>query len=328
MLLKIYQMNVIVFDLVYLSIMAYKEFWFSIIFFILPLRRKSLEDDISLVRKILLLNHFYRSINKLRHYFSKIIGSSKGIGREIAVKQAGIVSKTICIDIHPASSEMTTKIIQQNGYYNVYYYQCDITDRDQVESTIEQIAKDHGEITMLYHCVSVPTPLLPENVKPTVKNTIDMSVTSYFYLLDSILPRMKSNMKGHIVFLTSTAGRNKFQHRHALTVSQFAVQGLFESIVDELRISRLSSKIKTTLVHIFPMIVNETHENDIQFRTPGFFGSIRAEIAAEKVLDSVMKNKSEISIPGYCLMASRLFKIVPKNIIFLLRDYLDTGIEF
>lgn len=223
---------------------------------------------------------------------------------------------------------MTTKLIQLNGYHNVYYYQCDITDRDQVESTITQIARDHGEITMLYHCISIPTPLLPGNAQPTVKNTIDLSVTSYFYLLDTILPRMKRNKKGHIVFLTSTAGRNRFQHRHALTVSQFAVQGLFESIVDELRISRLSNKIKTTLVHIFPLIVNETAQNDIQFRIPGFFGSIRADIAADKVLDGVRKNKSEISIPGYCLMASRLFKIVPKKIIFLLRDYLDTGIEF
>lgn len=306
--------------------MAYKEFWLSIIFFILPLRRKCLEDEISLVRTN--SNELFSITYITRKIFFKIIGSSKGIGREIAVKQAELVSKTICIDINPPEQEMTTKMIKQNGYHNVHYYQCDITDREQVENTIQKIELDHGEITMLYHCISIPTPLTPGNTPPTIKTTIDLSVTSYFYLLDSILPRMKKNKKGHIVFLTSTAARNRFQHRHALTVSQFAVQGLYESIVDELRISKISDRIKTTLVHIFPLVVNETNENDIQFRIPGFFGSIRAEIAAKKVLDGVLKNKSEISIPGYCLMASRIVKIVPKNIIYLLRDYLDAGIEF
>lgn len=181
---------------------------------------------------------------------------------------------------------------------------------------------------MLFHCCSIPTPHALLNSPPSVKATIDLSVTSYFYLLESILPRMKKYGKGHIVFLTSTAARNRFHHRHALTVSKFAVQGLYESIVDELRVAKLSSQIKTTLVHIYPIVVCESKENDIVFRVPGFFGSIRADIAAEKVLDGVRKNQSEISVPGYCLHFSRILKTLPKNIIFLLRDYLDTGIEF
>lgn len=233
----------------------------------------------------------------------------------------------MCIDIQDPELEVTSKIIKQNGH-QVYYYQCDITDRKQVEKTIENIERENGEVSMLFHCCSILTPHALLNSPPSVKATIDLSVTSYFYLLESILPRMKKYGKGHIVFLTSTAARNRFHHRHALTVSKFAVQGLYESIVDELRVAKLSSQIKTTLVHIYPFVVCESKENDIVFRVPGFFGSIRADSAAQKVLDGVRKNQSEVSIPGYCLHISRIVKTLPKKIIFLLRDYLDIGIEF
>src|SRR5690349_17061782 len=80
-------------------------------------------------------------------------------------------------------------------------------------------------------------------------------------LLDSILPLMKANCKGHIVFLKSVAALSGFTHQIALSVSQYAVQGLYESVVEELRVSKLDSIIKTTLVHIYPLIVNDEIPN-------------------------------------------------------------------
>src|SRR5690349_15696378 len=110
---------------------------------------------------------------------------------------------------------------------------------------------------------------------------------------------MKANGKGHIVFLTSVAAISGFTQQLALSVSQFAIQGLYESVVEELRVGKLSKIIKTTLVHIYPFIISENLENDIRLRVPGFFGSIRADKAAEAIVDGIRKNKSEISIPKY-----------------------------
>lgn len=139
---------------------------------------------------------------------------------------------------------------------------------------------------------------------------------------------MKGNGKGHIVFLTSVAAISGFTQQLALSVSQFAIQGLYESIVEELRVAKLSSTIKTTLVHIYPFIVSENLENDIRLRVPGFFGSIRADKAAAAIVDGVRKNKSEISIPKYCLFLSQVMKIFPRKITLMVRDYLDTGLDF
>jgi short-subunit dehydrogenase len=139
---------------------------------------------------------------------------------------------------------------------------------------------------------------------------------------------MKGNGKGHIVFLTSVAAISGFTQQLALSVSQFAIQGLYESVVEELRIAKMDKIIKTTLVHIYPFIVSENLENDIRLRVPGFFGSIRTDKAADAIIDGVRKDKTEISIPKYCLFISHVLKILPRSITFMLRDFLDTSVDF
>lgn len=139
---------------------------------------------------------------------------------------------------------------------------------------------------------------------------------------------MKINNRGHIVFLTSVAAISGLNQQLALNVSQFAVQGLYESVVEELRVAKLDKTIKTTLVHIYPFIVSESLENDIRLRVPGFFGSIRADKAALAIIDGVRKNKNEVSIPKYCLLISHILKIFPRRVTLMLRDFLDTGLDF
>lgn len=156
-----------------------------------------------------------------------------------------------------------------------------------------------------------------------------MTKDSFFsQLLDSILPHMKGNGRGHIVFLTSVAAISGLTQQLALSVSQFAIQGLHEAIVEELRVSKFSKTIRTTLVHIYPFIVSENLKNDIRLRVPGFFGSVGADKAADAIIDGVRKNKSEISIPKYCLFVSQVLKLFPRKITLRLRDFLDTGLDF
>jgi len=304
LLLIFYQIVVVAWDLMIMSILTYKELWLSVIYFIFPLSKKNLNSEVVV-----------------------IVGSSRGLGRELALKLANLRSTVVCIDIQSPEQETTSHTIRASGGV-ASYYQCDITSKEQVDKTISTIEKEIGDITMLYHCCSLPSPRAVITNPPSVKQTIDISVTSYFYLLDSILPHMKSKRKGHIVFLTSVAAISGFTQQLALSVSQFAVQGLYESVVEELRVAKLDDVIKTTLVHIYPFIVSENLQHDSSLRVPGLFGSIRADRAADAIVDGVRKNKTEISIPKYCLFISQILKVLPRPITLMLRNFLDAGIDF
>lgn len=304
LVLRYYQFCVVMLDVIALLFKSYIAIIVSFFFFFVPNKKKSLKSEIAVV-----------------------VGSSRGVGREISLKLGSSRAIVICIDIQPAENENVSLDIKRAGGI-AHYFQCDVTNRDQVEATMNRIEREIGTISMLYHCCSLPSPRAVTTNPPCVKDTIDVSVTSYFYLLDCVLPLMKSNGRGHIIFLTSVAAISGFSQQLALSVSQFAIQGLYESILEELRISKCDNIIKTTLVHIYPFIVSENYENDIRFRVPGFFGSIAAETAAKKIIDGVRKNASEISIPSYSLYMSHVLKILPRKVTLMVREFLDTGVDF
>jgi len=63
-----------------------------------------------------------------------------------------------------------------------FYYQCDITNQEQVDRAIESIEAEVGIVTMLFHCCSLPSPRAVISEAPSVQQTMDVSVTSYFYV--------------------------------------------------------------------------------------------------------------------------------------------------
>jgi all-trans-retinol dehydrogenase (NAD+) len=111
----------------------------------------------------------------------KVVGSSRGLGLELAKKLARNHSTVICMDVQQPDQELVTKQIVESGG-SAFYYQCDITKRQEVEATINTIEREIGDITMLYHCCSLPSPRSVITEPPSVKRTIDISVTSYFYV--------------------------------------------------------------------------------------------------------------------------------------------------
>jgi NADP-dependent 3-hydroxy acid dehydrogenase YdfG len=85
-------------------------------------------------------------------------------------------------------------------------------------------------------------------------------------ILQAFLPSMQEKKHGHIVMLTSVAGLTGFSNRVPLSAVQFAVQGLAESLNEELRNYSPSGDVKLTLVHIYPFIVNNAMSTNVHLR--------------------------------------------------------------
>lgn len=127
----------------------------------------------------------------------------------------------ICCDLQTPDQEVVSKQIVESGK-KAFYYQCDVTDQVKVEKTIESIKTDVGEVSVLFHCCSLPSPRSVVNDAPPVKKTFDLTVTSYFYVSFLIFflsvacfkqrkVRESSKMK---VFVLCSASRISFQAFH------------------------------------------------------------------------------------------------------------------
>lgn len=90
-------------------------------------------------------------------------------------------ASVICIDIEAPEHETTSKTVSRSGG-SAFYFQCDITRKEQVEKTISKIEIKIGDITMLFHCCSLPSARSLVHSPSSDKQTIEVSITSYLYV--------------------------------------------------------------------------------------------------------------------------------------------------
>ncbi|XP_011264898.1 epidermal retinol dehydrogenase 2 [Camponotus floridanus] len=269
------------------------------------------------------------SLKNLNFEIAVIVGAGRGVGRELALQlcQFGVV--VACIDIDVQTCVATVQNARQiHGICKSY--QCDVRDKEAVARTVNLIKNELGDITMLFHCCGLPSPRTLVQASSEIRDTMDLSVISHFWLLDSVLPCMRHAGKGHIILLSSVAGLSNGSSgrgtRVPLSTAQFAVQGLAESLHMELR--HLNSNIIVSLVHVYPFIVGREAAKDIRFRIPSYFGTMSAAEAARQILNGVRRNYAEFSVPGYLFYFGHILRILPKKASFMLRDLLDSGVDF
>ncbi|XP_021192123.3 epidermal retinol dehydrogenase 2 isoform X1 [Helicoverpa armigera] len=255
-----------------------------------------------------------------------IIGAGRGVGRELSIQLANLGAIVLCVDKNTVSNEETVDCIKRKGG-SAISYTCDITRRENVQALASQLKKDVGFVSMLFYCCGIPSPRSLLTQPPQdIHDTLDLTLTSYFWLIDLFLPEMKAKNHGHIVALTSVAGLSYIKDQMPLSVAQFAVQGLAESLTEDLRVNKIDG-VHVTLTHIYPFIVND-ESADIRLRIPSYFGTITPKKAATSILESVRRNYFEASVPKHLLYLGHLLRILPRKATVLIRDLLDTGVDF
>ncbi|KAM3960880.1 epidermal retinol dehydrogenase 2 [Aphomia sociella] len=254
-----------------------------------------------------------------------VIGSGKGVGREIAIQLAELGAIVLCVDKNKTNNDNTVEIIKRRGG-SAASFTCDITKRENVKKLAAEVKKDLGFASMLFYCCGIPSPRSLLTQPPQdIHDTLDLTLTSYFWLVDHFMPDMKAKNRGHIVALTSVAGLSYLKDQMPLSVAQFAVQGLAESLLEDLRINKVDG-VHVTLTHIYPFIVEEN--SDLRLKIPSYFGTITPAVAATSILDSVRRNYPEASVPKHLLYLGHLLRILPRKATVLIRDLLDTGVDF
>lgn len=64
------------------------------------------------------------------------------------------------------------------------------------------------------------------------------------------------------------------------------------------------------------------------YRIPSYFGTISPSAAAKSILESVRRNYPEASVPKHLLYLGHLLRVLPRKATVLIRDLLDTGVDF
>lgn len=164
-----------------------------------------------------------------------ITGAGKGIGKAIAAAlaaegvQVGLIARTEK-DIQAVAEAAKTQGVK------AAYATADVSSRAAVESAVEKIKVELGAIDILINNAGTGTFGKFLELEPEVwEEQIKINVFGVYYTTRAVLPQMIERKSGDIVNISSTAGKSGAAATSAYSASKFAVFGLSESLMQEVR---------------------------------------------------------------------------------------------
>jgi len=176
------------------------------------------------------------NLNPLNKQVAVVTGAGRGIGAAIARKLAALGAVVILCGRKRDPLESTAAGIGEAGG-RAEVLPCDVTDWRSVEAAARHIDKTHGRADILVNNAGIGGfggplhEMLPESWD-AVLNT---NLRGVYYCIRSFAPMMVRAKNGHIINISSLAGKNPLPNGAAYAASNWGLNGLSYSVAEELR---------------------------------------------------------------------------------------------
>src|SRR5271169_1394023 len=165
-----------------------------------------------------------------------VTGGTRGIGRAIATRLAEMDTTMIITGrdearLQQVAGELTARGHRCSGIV------CDVADLASVEALGERLRRDYGRVDILVNNAGIggPSGLLHELAPDDWDAIFDTNLRGVYYMLRAIVPLMIPTGAGHIINISSLAGKNPLPRGAAYSASKWALNGLSYSVAEELR---------------------------------------------------------------------------------------------
>ncbi|KAI2628582.1 putative NRPS-like enzyme [Hypoxylon sp. NC1633] len=173
-----------------------------------------------------------------------ITGASSGIGAAVATALAREGAHVAIAARRMDELEvLKSKLISYGG--KVLALKTDVTDKKQVEALTKAATEQLGAIDILVCCAGVMYYTMMANAQVEEwERTVDVNCKGLLHCLASTVPGMLSRGGGHVVAISSDAGRKVFPGLGVYSASKFFVEATLQS----LRLETAGSGLRVTSV--------------------------------------------------------------------------------
>ena len=159
-----------------------------------------------------------------------ITGASGGIGSAICKK---FVDENFILVLTSSSDDKISKLKHQYGN-NHYYYKINLSDSENVQNCLDQISKDHKDISIIVNNAGKTHDNLIFRMKNDQWNEVlQTNLNSNYQIIKSLLPNMLSNKYGKIIGISSIVGSTGNPGQANYVASKSGLVGLYKSIALE-----------------------------------------------------------------------------------------------
>ena len=165
-----------------------------------------------------------------------VTGAGRGIGAAIARKLAKLGASVVLCGRTQSTLDSTARAILDSGG-KTEVIPCDVTLLHQLEYAAARVESTFGRLDILVNNAGVggfTDPLY--KLKPEEWDRIlNTNLRGVFYSVRAFAPLMIRARSGHIVNISSLAGKNALPNGAAYAASKWGLNGLTYSIAEELR---------------------------------------------------------------------------------------------
>jgi 3-oxoacyl-[acyl-carrier protein] reductase len=165
-----------------------------------------------------------------------ITGAGRGIGAAIAKSLARMGATTIVCGRTAAPLESTAEAIAADGGH-AEAIPCDVTNLASVEAVAKRVEASYKRLDILVNNAgiggfTIPLHQLPPDAWDQILNT---NLRGVYYAIRAFAPAMIRARSGHIINISSLAGKNALPNGAAYAASKWGLNGLTYSVAEELR---------------------------------------------------------------------------------------------
>lgn len=172
-------------------------------------------------------------VSKLEGKVAIITGASSGIGEATAIALAAEGAKVVIAARRVERLEAVAKQIIDHGGQALSIVS-DITDEAQAQNVIQKAHTEFGHIDILVNNAGISFPGRIENADPSNwRKMIDINVLALMYTTHIALPIFKAQKSGHIVNISSVAGRIARAGMAGYNVTKWGVNAFSEALRQE-----------------------------------------------------------------------------------------------
>ncbi len=236
-----------------------------------------------------------------------ITGASNGIGRQLAIEFAGRGATVAGCGRSIARLKETLKEVRRASPASTMIG-CDVSDAEQVQGMVGKVLEDYGKIDILINNagVGMRRPFV-ETPLDTIETITRINYLGAVYCAHEVLPSMIARGRGHIVNISSGAGKIGTLNMAAYCGSKFALNGWSESLYYELK------PLGINVTVICPGPVQTDFDREFRDTVPKSPPEriVSAAAVCREVIEAIEKNKFEVVMPRWLWLIEALKRHAP-----------------
>ena len=174
-------------------------------------------------------------VTPLSNQVAVVTGAGRGIGAAIARKLAGLAAHVFVCGRTQSLLDQTVQSIRESGG-SAESMVCDVTSLSSVEKAARAVAlRGHCDILVNNAAVGGPKGPLHQLAPDEWDCIFNTDLRGVYYCIKAFVPGMIAAKTGHVINISSLAGKSPLPNGAAYSAAKWGLNGLSYSIAEELR---------------------------------------------------------------------------------------------